>query len=61
MKKTTALLALLPTSVFAHSGEHTENMMQALHFLTEADHIAMIIAGIIAVGFIVKKAVKVKK
>ena len=61
MKKITALLVLLPTSAFAHNAPHTSEMMEALHFLTQGDHIAMIIAGIVAVGFVTKKLVFVKK
>ena len=61
MKKITALLVLLPTSAFAHTGSHTPEMLESLHFLTQGDHIAMIIAGIIAIGFVTKKLVFVKK
>jgi hypothetical protein len=53
MKRLTALLALAPSMVLAHAGDHRSDSL--LHFLSEPDHLGLIALGAAVLGYAVWK------
>ena len=56
MKFKLLLLSLLPTSVIAHSSnQHTASDIADLHFLKQADHLALLVLVSVGVYFVGKQ------
>jgi hydrogenase/urease accessory protein HupE len=49
MKRLFTLVALAPSAALAHPGDHRTDGL--LHFLSEPDHLALLVLGVAVLGY----------